>query len=68
MTQHPPSNMALQRTRGLVAVSPVQGSGTGRAAQNLSGGRSPLNAVALGRLRRHEFRTQQFCRSIQGGR
>ena len=22
----------------------------------------------LGRLRRHEFRTQQFCRSIQGGR
>ena len=40
-------NMALQRTRGLVAVRSVQGFGGGSAVESLSGGRSPLNAVAL---------------------
>jgi hypothetical protein len=41
--------MALQRTRGLMAVSSVQGAGLGPAVQDLPLHRSPLNAVALGR-------------------
>ena len=43
-----PSNMALQRTRGLVVLKDQQGVGAGSPVQNLPGGRSPLNAVALG--------------------
>ena len=39
--------MALQRTRGLMAVRPVRGAGAGSAAKPRRGGRSPLNAVAL---------------------
>ena len=39
--------MALQRTRGLVAVRPVQGPGGAWAVELPFGGRSPLNAVAL---------------------
>jgi hypothetical protein len=41
-------NMALQRTRGLVAVRSVRGTGCGSAVQTRPGRRSPLNAVALG--------------------
>jgi len=43
----PPPNRALQRTRSLVAVKSL-GAGSGSAVQPRSGGRSPLNAVALG--------------------
>ena len=39
--------MALQRTRGLVAVRSVRGAGVGLAIQPLPGGRSPLNAGSL---------------------
>ncbi len=42
--------MALQRTRGLVAVRSVRGGCSGSAVQNLRGGRSPLSAVELGGL------------------
>lgn len=42
------SNMALQRTRDLVAVGLVRGTWRGLAVQALSGGRSPLNAGPLG--------------------
>ena len=40
--------MALQRTRGLVVVRPVRAAGRRSAVGFLPGGRSPLNAVALG--------------------
>ena len=40
--------MALQRTRGLSAAQVLRSAGSSSAAQHLSGGRSPLNAVALG--------------------
>ena len=43
-------NMALQRTHGLVAVRSVQGAGGDSAVGSLPGGRSPLNAVALGAI------------------
>ena len=39
--------MALQRTRGLVAVRPGQGAGCRSAVEVPPGGRSPLNAVPL---------------------
>ena len=41
------SNMALQRTRGLGAVRPVQAAWSGSAAQLRSVGRSLLNAVGI---------------------
>ena len=44
-----PPNMALQRTRGLVAVRSVPGAGGGSAVQPLPVLRSPLNARSLGR-------------------
>jgi hypothetical protein len=43
--------MALQRTRGLVAVRSVRGLGDGLAVGSRVGSRSPLNAVTLGRPR-----------------
>ena len=43
-----PPNMALQRTRGLVAAQLLRFAGSRSVVQPLSGGRSPLNAVALG--------------------
>ena len=43
-----PSNMALQRTRGLAAAQVLWFAGRRSAVQGLPGGRSPLNAVALG--------------------
>ncbi len=42
--------MASQRTRGLVAVRSVRGAGRGSVVGSASGGRSPLNAVALAAL------------------
>ena len=44
----PAPNMALQRTRGLAAAQFLWFAGCLSAVQALSGGRSPLNAVALG--------------------
>ena len=41
-------NMALQRTRGPVAVRSVRGAGRRSAVGFLPGGRSPLNARSLG--------------------
>jgi hypothetical protein len=40
--------MALQRTRGLSAAQFLWFAGRRWVAKNLPGGRSPLNAVALG--------------------
>jgi hypothetical protein len=42
-----PSNMALQRTRGLAAAQFLRFAGRRLPAQGVSGGRSPLNAVPL---------------------
>jgi hypothetical protein len=44
--------MALQRTRGLSAAQFLWFAGRRSAVQHFFGGRSPLNAVALGDLRR----------------
>ena len=46
----PPSNLALQRTRGLAAAQLLRSAGRFSAAQPLPGGRSPLNARSLGNL------------------
>jgi hypothetical protein len=45
--------MALQRTRGLSAAQFLWFVGRRSAVQDLSGGRSPLNAVALGPPKAH---------------
>ena len=42
-----PSNMALQRTRGLSAAQFLWSAMRRLAVKSLSSGRSPLNAVAL---------------------
>jgi hypothetical protein len=46
MTKRP--NMAVGRTRGLLAGKLVQCAGRGLEVESPRGGRSPLNAVALG--------------------
>jgi hypothetical protein len=47
VSHHGP-NMALQRTRGLVAAQFLRFAGRSSAVHHHPGGRSPLNAVALG--------------------